>query len=277
MNFDFTFITADNIHHYKNLKKVYVDYKFRTLKNNGEKPFGKKQLSGLFDSSVKNNQFIVMDGDGKFLGFAVISTCSKDIIDIPFPYGTVNEFYISPKNRRKGYGRILNNFIENIFEQSRTDTVLLHPDPVTGIDFWKAVGYKNTGINGGWRRWQVYVKNLKETDNAKNIKTAIDKLVTQTDLISVNPYNTNQIKELAVVYKEYCRENNLRYRKKDVKAMAVTARKIKEAKLNALYFEGRIIGFSYRNEKEIHYVLPHYRQLDFGNGRKDTQYHYKEA
>ena len=264
-NFTFTNITKDNANQYKKLRKVFARYKIQTLRNHGEAPGGKKMFYKIFDNIISRasdsntNSFIVMMSGKETIGFASVSMTATDIVDIPFNYGTVNNFYISPKHRRKGYGRILNNNIEKIFRDNNTSTVLLYPDPVNGIPFWKAVGYQNTGINQGWGHYLVYSKHLTENKYTSEIDKAISELVKTTDLISINPYNKPQLKEVYDVWKEYCKEANRKPYRKDVKNMAWNARKNRAVSFKALYYQGRIIGFKYNTDNEINYVLPEYR------------------
>lgn len=268
MNTDFIFtsITKDNISQYENLRKIFAKYKIQTLRNHGETPDGKKTFYKLFDNIISrasdNNtySFIVMLTGKEIIGFAYVSMTATDIVDIPFSYGTVNDFYISPKHRRKGYGRILNDYIEKFFRDNGTSTVLLYPDPVNGIPFWKAVGYRDTGINQGWGHYLVYCKHLTENEHTAEIDNAISQLVKTTDFISINPYNKPQIKEVYGVWKEYCKEVNQKPHRKDVKNMAWNARNKRVDSFKALYYRGEIIGFKYNNDNEISYVLPEYRK-----------------
>lgn len=269
-NFSFVKIAKENATQHKNLRKIFAEYKIRALRNHGESPCGKKTFYKLFDSIVssacesKTKHFIVMESDKDLIGFALIETASTDVVTIPYSYGAVNDFYISPKYRRKGYGRILNNHIENIFKDSGTNTVLLTPDPVSGIDFWKAMGYCDTGIHQGWGRHFVYIKHLTEKD--VEIENAISALVTPTDLITVNPYNKAQIKEMRGVWKKYCRENNITFRKRTVRKMAFKARETKEVSFKALYSHGKIVGFVYKDDSEINYSLAEcYDTVIFGS------------
>ncbi len=270
MNTEFTFttITRDNISQYKKLRKKFAWYKIKTLRNHGEAPGGKKMFYKLFDNIIlraadnDTDNFIVMISGKEIIGFAYVSMTATDIVDIPFSYGTVNDFYISPKHRRKGYGRILNSYIEKIFRDNGTSTALLYPDPVNGIPFWKAVGYRDTGINQAWGHYLVYCKHLTENEHATEIDKAISKLVKPTDFISINPYNKPQIQEVYGVWKEYCNEANRKPHSKDIKNMAWNARKNRDVKFNALYYQGRIIGFKYNADNEINYVLPEYREVD---------------
>lgn len=264
-NLTFTNITKENISSYKKLRQIFVKYKMQTLRNHGEMPGNKKMFYELFDSIISNSSlsnfdyFIVMESAKELIGFASISTSSTYVVDIPYPYGEVKDFYISPKHRRKGYGRILNHHIEKIFDENGTNTVLLSPDPVSGIDFWKAMGYCDTGIHQGWGRHFVYIKHIKvnsfETDNA------ISELVTLTDLIGINPYNKPQIKEVYGVWKEYCKEINRKPRRKDIDNMAWNARKNRTVSFKAKYYQGKIIGFNYNADYEINYTLPEHSDI----------------
>lgn len=264
-NLTFTNITKENISSYKKLRQIFVKYKMQTLRNHGEMPGNKKMFYELFDSIISNSSlsnfdyFIVMESAKELIGFASISTSSTYVVDIPYPYGEVKDFYISPKHRRKGYGRILNHHIEKIFDENGTNTVLLSPDPVSGIDFWKAMGYCDTGIHQGWGRHFIYIKHIKvnsfETDNA------ISELVTLTDLIGINPYNKPQIKEVYGVWKEYCKEINRKPRRKDIDNMAWNARKNRTVSFKAKYYQGKIIGFNYNADYEINYTLPEHSDI----------------
>lgn len=266
-DFTFTNITKENVSSYKKLRKIYTKYKIKSLRNHGESPGNKKMFYELFDSIISNASdsnsdfFVVMKAEKELIGFASISTSSTDVIDIPYSCGTVKDFYIYSKHRRKGYGRILNDYIENIFKNSKTNTVLLSPDPVSGIDFWKAMGFCDTGIHQGWGRHLIYIKHLIESQNSAEIDNAISKLVTLTDFIGINPYNKPQIKEVYCVWKEYCKEAKRKPHKKDIKNMAWNARKNRNVSFIAIYYQGKIIGFDYNADCEINYTLPEYCEL----------------
>ncbi|MBE6782778.1 MAG: GNAT family N-acetyltransferase [Ruminococcaceae bacterium] len=200
-----------------------------------------------------------MKEKNNIIGFTSISLKSKDVVDIPYDYGKVKDFYIAPKYRRKGFGRILNNYIEDVFIKNKTNVVLLSPDPVSGIDFWKAMGYNDTGIHKGWGKHFVYIKHLSDNKTSLKIDSAILELITPTDLIGINPYNKPQLKEVYCIWKEYCKDINQKQRRSDVKNMAWNARKHKNISFRAVYYEGKIIGFKYKAYDEINYILPEYR------------------
>ena len=263
-DFTFTNITKENICNYSHLRKIFAKYKIHTLCNHGETPGNKKMFYNLFDAIISrasdsdSDCFVLMQSGKEIIGFASISTVAFDIVSIPYNYGTVNDFYISPKHRRKGYGRILNSYIEKIFRDSETATVLLYPDPVHGIPFWRAMGYCDTGIHQGWGRYLVYVKHIIENENSTEIDNAISEFVKPTDLIGINPYNKPQIKEVYCVWKKHCKETNRKPHRKDVKNMAWSARKNRNISFKALYYQGKIIGFIYKADTEISYILSEY-------------------
>ncbi len=270
--YEIKLITKENISNHKKLCKTYIKYKRKSLRNHGEYPASKKVFRELFYSIISKsvseivsdnpNRFIVMQDGKDIIGFASMLTKSNNVVDIPYVYGEVNDFYISPKLRRKGYGRNLNNYIENIFIRNGTKVVLLSPDPVSGIDFWKAMGYSDTGIHQGWGKHFVYKKHITENENSAYFDKAIQNLVTRTDLIGINPYNKKQIKEVFEVWKLYCNETKRKFNKDDVRKMAFNARKNRNVSFNALYYKGKIIGFTYKADDEINYVLTEYRQFE---------------
>ena len=75
-NITFTNITKENISNHKNLRKIFVKYKIKSLRNNGETPGSKKIFYELFDSIVlkssfsNSDYFIVMKSANEFIGFA---------------------------------------------------------------------------------------------------------------------------------------------------------------------------------------------------------------
>ena len=117
------------------------------------------------------------------------------------------------------------------------------------------MGYYDSGIHQGWGRHLVYIKHINET--SLEIDDAISKLVTPTDLIGINPYNKQQLKEVYGVWKDYCKEVDRKPHRKDVKNMAWNVRKNREISFKALYFKGSVIGFEYKGSEEINFVLQH--------------------
>ena len=267
-NFEFLSITTGNIDKFKKLRRIYANYKIQTLRNHGETPGSKKMFYNLFDGIISrasdsdSDFFVVMLSGKEIIGFALISTSSEDFFDIPYNYGSINDFYISPEYRRKGFGRTLNEYIESIYKNKGTRTVMLFPDPVNGIPFWQSMKYHDTGFHQGWGHYFVYCKHLIQNEHTSEIDNAISVFVKPVDEIGINPYNKPQIKEIYDVWKEYCKETNRKPHRNDIKNMAWNARRNKDISFKALYYQGKITGFIYKADNEInYYVLPGYKNI----------------
>ena len=262
----FTQITKLNAELVSQLRKLFPDYKIQGLKHRGETPYGKKYWRAVFDreyASTPESQDssgldlqIAMHTAGELIGFADISIRSRGLVDIPLNYGSVNEFFIIPKHRRKGYGMILYGHVEQLFAEHKVGTVLLTPDPVTGVDFWRAMGYEDTGLNKGSGQPLVYRKHLAPGETAVAIDDAISKLRTPTQIIAINPYNKRQLSEMFPIWKAFCLKNDRRFHKRDVKSTAFEARKHRDVSFAAIYYGGGIVGFVLRKDKEEIRFIP---------------------
>lgn len=60
-------------------------------------------------------------------------------------YGLIREFYIEPEYRRKGLGKAMYVFIEEILKKEEVKIIYLTTDSAAGIGFWQSQGYKFTG------------------------------------------------------------------------------------------------------------------------------------
>lgn len=72
-------------------------------------------------------------------------------------YGTVMGFYIKPECRRKGYGR---QMYEHIQKTLSKDGARLCPDAVTGVPFWSAMGFSESGKYDPDAKKPIYIKAL---------------------------------------------------------------------------------------------------------------------
>jgi len=76
-------------------------------------------------------------------------------------YGIIMEFYITPEFRRKGYGKLLFEHIEETLKNDGTKYLYLTPDLVSGIPFWVAMGFCDSGKIDPDNKLPVYIKNIK--------------------------------------------------------------------------------------------------------------------
>ncbi len=60
-------------------------------------------------------------------------------------YGTVMGFYIAPNYRRKGFGSIFWHHIKEVLTADGASKFYVCPDSVTGLPFWKHIGFVDSG------------------------------------------------------------------------------------------------------------------------------------
>lgn len=152
---EFTYLYRKNRRRFTQLKPLYAAYRRQTVINHGgedlpERVF-KRELGRVLrhtDECIWSNNprcFIVLHEEDTVIGFADIRAVSKDLLETDYPYGTVEDFCIAEEYRNKGYGRILYDRVETVLRKNGTKTVLLTPDPKTGVGFWKKMGFISTG------------------------------------------------------------------------------------------------------------------------------------
>lgn len=76
-------------------------------------------------------------------------------------YGTVMEFYICPEYRREGYGEEFLRHIEDTLRNDGASNFYITPDSVTGIPFWRSMGYKDSGLMDPDNNQPIYTKHIK--------------------------------------------------------------------------------------------------------------------
>ena len=273
-DFQFTQITNHNVGQFPLIRKLYPDYKIQVLKHQGESPYGRKIFRAQFNNVIAQvseqhgtvrDIFIAMHVEGELIGFALIKTNSNylsEYIGNSYHCGSVGEFFIVPKYRRKGYGRILNDRLEKIFAEENVNTVSLTPDPVTGKDFWRAMGYQDTGLNKGLGRPLIFRKHLRTDETSAAIDKAIQENCSPVGMSKINPYNKAQLVEMVPVWKEYCAQNYRKYHKREIRKTAFEARKNKSIHFSAVYCAGKIEGFILKkdDEQEIRYITDRIQQ-----------------
>ena len=151
---EFTYLYRKNRRQFKQLKPIYAAYRRQTVINHGgeELPLRvfKSELRRVLwhtDECIWSNNprcFIVMHEGDTVIGFADIRAVSTDLLETDYPYGTVEDFCIAEEFRNKGYGRILFEKVENVLRKNGTKTILMTPDPKTGVGFWEKMGFINT-------------------------------------------------------------------------------------------------------------------------------------
>ena len=89
-----------------------------------------------------------------FAHFAVVKGGSKA------GCGFVMEFYVTPYYRRKGYGKLLYEHIEKTLKQHGVNEIFLTSDTSTGVPFWVAMGFNDSGNIDPDNNMSEYIKKI---------------------------------------------------------------------------------------------------------------------
>lgn len=73
-------------------------------------------------------------------------------------YGTVMGFYIHPAYRRKGFGTEFWLHMESLLRADGATKFYLCPDSVTGLPFWKSLGFVDSGLTDPDDQKPIYTK-----------------------------------------------------------------------------------------------------------------------
>lgn len=99
--------------------------------------------------------------DDTLIGFANFAIDTGTVYGLlEAGYGVVAEFYISPEFRRKGYGKLFFEHIEETLKNDGTQHFYLTPDLVTGVHFWVAMGFNDSGKIDPDNKLPIYIKNI---------------------------------------------------------------------------------------------------------------------
>lgn len=73
-------------------------------------------------------------------------------------YGTVMGFYIHPEYRRKGFGEQFWIHIEAKLRTDGASKFYVCPDSITGVPFWKSIGFEDSGLMDPDDKKVIYIK-----------------------------------------------------------------------------------------------------------------------
>lgn len=76
-------------------------------------------------------------------------------------YGYIMELYIVPDYRRKGMGSQVFQYIENILKKDGTSKIYLTPDSASGIPFWRALGFMDSGKIDPDNKMPIYIREIE--------------------------------------------------------------------------------------------------------------------
>lgn len=160
------FVTVKNSRkHHKLLESIMLPYCRELDKNVGrETPEAtlKKFISSIVGMSEGKDRFVELCYlDEHLIGFAYGKIDREEHRGYVRPgWGYVMEFYVKPEYRRKGYGKEIYKYLENIFKSNGVSNVWLTSAPVTGEPFWSAVGFTNSREKSPENNLYIYEKNI---------------------------------------------------------------------------------------------------------------------
>ena len=165
-NFRVKQIYKDDQNLYQNLLPLWIDY-FKEIESHN--CCAKFEVEATFDlnrrvriqGNRKEMHFELFYCDNELIGFAYYAIDTGTVYGLlEAGYGFVGEFYITPANRRKGYGKLLYEHIEKTLINDGAKYIYLTPNLVTGEPFWTAMGFSDSGKVDPDNKLPIYIKKL---------------------------------------------------------------------------------------------------------------------
>ena len=160
------FVTVkNNRKHHKLLESIMLPYCRELDSNVGrETPEEtlKKIIASIVSMSEEKDRFVELCCLGEHLiGFAYGKIDREEHRGYVRPgWGYVMEFYVKLEYRRNGYGGEIYKHLENIFKSNGVSNIWLTADPITGVPFWSAVDFTNSGEKSPENNLYIYEKEL---------------------------------------------------------------------------------------------------------------------
>ena len=148
-------------------KEVWLPFIHEVNANDGKAQGDDAIIDGLkkrihIQGTRKDMHFeVVLLGD-EVIGismFAIDLGTIYGLLDQP-GYGTVMGFYIKPEFRRKGFGRAFYEHIQTVLQNDGASKMYICPDAVTGVPFWKAMGFSDSGKFDPDDKKPIYIKEI---------------------------------------------------------------------------------------------------------------------
>ena len=148
-------------------KEVWLPFIHEVNSNDGKIQSDDEIIDGLkkrihIQGTRKDMHFEVALLGDEVIGismFAIDLGTIYGLLDRP-GYGTVMGFYIKPEYRRKGLGRVLWEHIQIVLQNDGASKMYVCPDAVTGVPFWKAMGFSDSGKIDPDDKKPIYIKAI---------------------------------------------------------------------------------------------------------------------
>lgn len=120
-----------------------------------------KITKSMIDKLNENRYMKIVFIDNEPVGFCYAKIDRiGDMGDTRPGWGYIMEFFIRSTFRRKGFGKELAVSCEQFFKDNDIKNIWLTADDITGIPFWKALGYSDTGEISKENNQMIFIKSL---------------------------------------------------------------------------------------------------------------------
>lgn len=132
-------------------KSVWLPFNHEVNEHDGKQEDDVQIIDGLkkrigIQGKRKDMHFEIAIINSEVIGIAMFAIDTGTVYGLlEAGYGTVMGFYIKPEYRRKGYGRAFYHHIKNTLVRDGAEKMYICPDLITGVPFWTAMGYADSG------------------------------------------------------------------------------------------------------------------------------------
>ncbi len=161
---DYIVLRKNDLTYFENLYKLMVEYIAETdLHQNITTPkeLIPKITKSMIDKLDENRflQIVFSKDEPIAFCYAKIDRTGDEGV-IRYNWGYIMELFVKNAHRRKGIGKALVNKCESFFKEKDIQKVWLTADAVTGIPFWLANDYCDTGEISSENNQKIFTKSL---------------------------------------------------------------------------------------------------------------------
>ena len=161
---NFIQIEKDNAAHFEMASKLWVPFIEEVNEHDGTYKTKEQIADGLkkrisIQGRRKDMHFEIAFLNGTPIGIAMFAIDLGTVYGLlEKGYGTVMGFYIHPNHRRLGFGKQFWLHIEETLRVDGATKFYLCPDSVTGVPFWTAMGFEDSGLIDPDDKKNIYIK-----------------------------------------------------------------------------------------------------------------------
>lgn len=162
----FVQIEKDNDSHFELLKGLMIPYNEELSEHKPGYPINTENVlevtRGMINMQGPHDRHLeLVYDDNSLIGFHYFKVDHEGHKGFIKPdYGYIMEFYVIPEYRRKGYGRAIFIHEEALYASHGIKRMYLNADAITGLPFWKAIGFIGTGEIQPHNNMEIYEKDV---------------------------------------------------------------------------------------------------------------------